>query len=135
MSERRFRRKVLDLLAPIGAIPVENAAHDGCPDVVTVVGWIELKIAERPNRQTSIVQIDLRNSQRLWLRKWRQHGGRAWVLTKLDETWLLHEGLWAAENLGHCAEGVLRDFAAGCWEKTPTFEQLAEALREIKTIN
>ncbi len=135
MSERKLRKRVLELLRPIAAIPVENSAHDGTPDVVCVAGWIELKIASRPGRASSVVAVDLRNSQRIWLRRWRKHGGRAWTLLRLDPDgiWMIHDGAWAADHLGRRSESDLLKSAIAAWDREPEWRQLVDALLTTPT--
>lgn len=123
MRESRFRKIVLELLRPLAAMAVENGALDGTPDVCCTAGWIELKCASRP------VDIDLRKSQRIWLRKWRVHGGKAWTLTYMEGTWMLHDGHWSADNLGaDVSRQFLIDVATRWWSTTPSREQLIGAL-------
>jgi hypothetical protein len=133
-AEAKFRRRVLELLKPIGAFPIENAdtRGEGTPDVATVAGFIELKVADRPSRPSTNVAIDLRNSQRLWLRRWAKHGGRAWTLTLLISDpimWILHEGSWASENLGKVPVADLITNAIGHWQGgEPTSQSLIDVL-------
>lgn len=114
---------------------MENLAHPGTPDVVCVAGWLELKVAERPSSAETRVDVDVLPSQRAWLKKWRQHGGRAWTLTLLGETWILHDALWASEHLGLVPELELIQKAEAVWTKAPSFEQLARALFKQKQVN
>src|SRR3990167_2086943 len=109
MSVKRFRGEVIRVLSPIGAFAIENTAGDGAPDICTTLGWIELKIAYRPRNDLTRVSIDLRKSQRIWLKRWSRYGGKAWTLTKIETNglWLLHEGAWAAEHLGNVAFPIL----------------------------
>ncbi len=104
MSEAKFRAEVIKLLKCVGAFPVENVVHVGVPDVHCTLGWIELKIAEIPNSTLTVPKIDLRNSQRLWLKNWAMLGGRAWALTRFasdsEQLFLMHDANWASEYLG-----------------------------------
>lgn len=135
MNEKQFRNKVIEILAPIGARPVENILDVGMPDVVCVAGWIELKVSSRPKRSTSRIPVIWQPGQQPWLKKWRQHGGRAWTLLLLDETWILHDAFWSVEYLGEVDEDFLIKHASGCWPKAPTFQQLAEKLLKQITVN
>lgn len=135
MSEKKARAKLLKILAPIGARPVENIVDPGMPDVVCVAGWIEIKVAERPSRSTTPIRVEWQPGQQPWLRKWRQHGGRAWTMLRLGDTWILHDALWAVDRLGEATEDELIKHAAGCWPTAPTFEQLAEKLLGQKAVN
>ena len=130
-AEKKFRAKVVKLLAPICGSPLENIVGDGGdPDVYCVAGWLELKVAERPKRMSTRVAVDVRPAQRLWLKKWRLSGGRAWTLTLLADTWLLHEGHWASECLGNVTEDELRKNAVAIWERAPDSNDLIRALTQ-----
>ncbi len=130
MSEARMRQRVIAMLRPLFAFPVENGVAQGAPDVCTVAGWVELKVAQRVAPGV-VLQIDLRNSQRVWLRKWRTHGGRAFTLVRVNaETpvWYLHDGRWSAEHLGNVTEEVMHHCALRWWSGEPSAESLVEAL-------
>lgn len=129
-AESEFRSKVVKKLAPICGVAVENIVDDGMPDVVCVAGWLELKVAERPVRSSTRVAVKFRPSQRLWLKKWRICGGRAWTLTLLGHTWLLHEGHWASECLGNVNEDALRLNAMAVWDRPPESNELIRALTQ-----
>lgn len=141
MTEARMRSKVIAMLRPLFAFPVENAVAQGAPDVCCVAGWVELKVASRPFEPSAVVDIDLRSSQRVWLRKWRTHGGRAFTLVRVCQTavyadpqrnvpsvWYLHDGRWSAEHLGMVNEHLLHRSALKWWSGEPTSESLVEAL-------
>lgn len=130
-AEKKLRKKVVQLLKPICGAPIENIVGEGGdPDVYCVAGWLELKVAERPVRRETRVTVDVRPAQRLWLKRWRMSGGRAWTLTLLEETWLLHEGHWAAECLGNVTEAELRKNAVAVWESAPDSNDLIRALTQ-----
>lgn len=130
-AEKKFRSKVVKLLSPICGSPLENIVGDGGdPDVYCVAGFLELKVGERQKRESSRVVVDVRASQRLWLKRWRMSGGRAWTLTLLGETWLLHDGFWAAQHLGEVSEAELRSNAIAVWEGAPDSSTLINALTQ-----
>ena len=136
VAENKFRSKVVKILSSICAFPIENAVYDGVPDVCCIAGWLELKVASRPKMEATRVAIDLRPAQRLWLKRWRMSGGRAWTLTLLGDTWLLHEGHWAAECLDHVNERELRANAVAVWESAPDANEMISALtRPLPRIN
>ncbi len=120
-----MRSRVIQLLKPLFAFPVENSLRSGSPDVCCVAGWLELKVAYRQN---GIIPVDLRTTQRLWLRQWRRHGGRAWTLTMLGQSWHLHDGLWSVENLGSTTEFEMENAAIAVWKSEPTSEALCKSL-------
>lgn len=112
MKEKDFRKQIVQMLKPLRAFAVENDVHDGCPDVCCVAGWIELKVATSPVRSTTPVNIGLRPAQRVWLKMWRQHGGRAWTLMLLDNHYvMLHDGHWAAEYYDTATSELIMDKA------------------------
>lgn len=129
MRESKFRSIVVKLLAPIGAFPVENTVHSGMPDVCCVLGWIELKVAHRPGNSETIVSVDLRPAQRLWLKKWSMIGGAAWTLTLLGDTWFLHSAKWAHSLLGRVNEKEMKEKAIAVWTEPPSFEDMIHALK------
>jgi hypothetical protein len=123
-----MRRRVIEMLRPIGAFAVENSACDGTPDVCTVAGWIELKIASWPARESSRVVVDVRLAQGLWLKRWARHGGRAWTLLRIDEWWFLHDARWSCDHLGNVTQDELRARAVRTWEGIPDARELIHAL-------
>lgn len=129
MNEKRVRSKVITLLKPINAFAVENVVHDGTPDVCTVMGWIELKVSDWPKRESSPVKVKMRPAQRIWHRNWRLHGGKAWTISKIGKTWVLHRGDWAAKHLGRVDKSRLIGESVALWSKTPTSEKLIGAMQ------
>lgn len=123
-----MRKIVVELLRPLAAFSVENGALDGTPDVCCTAGFIELKVVRGDFQSQEIVPIDLRNSQRVWHRKWRLHGGKSYVLTLMGTTWLLHDGFWASTYLGNVRERELVDRAMKIWTGHPDERTLIAAL-------
>lgn len=98
MKESEYRENVVKWLKPLMAFPVENVATWGAPDVCCLAGWIELKKADKPSRDDTIVRPGMRATQRIWHKKWSRGGGLSWALTIMsDDRWFLHSGAWAAE--------------------------------------
>lgn len=132
MSEKKFRRRIVEALRPLCAFAVENSVNDGAPDICTTAGWIELKVADRPVRAETVVRVDMRASQRVWHRRWREHGGRSWTLTELSSNGptalLLHDGLWASAFLGQVDQLALGDSALAIWGEGFRGQQLIEKL-------
>lgn len=135
MRETEMRRRLIRILEPIWARPVENMLDVGMPDVVCVAGWLELKVADRPKRPTTPVRVQWQPGQQPWLKRWRQHGGRAWTMLLLGEMWLLHDALWSVDRLGEATEDELIKHALGCWPKAPKFNELMEKLMGTKAVN
>ena len=83
-----FRRKMTGLWHR-----VENSISAGMPDLCGVghngvTSWVELKALGSWTRV-----LGLRREQVIWLRRWCQAGGRAWVLVKVGRGVLLVNGL------------------------------------------
>lgn len=136
MTEKQLRLKVVHMLRPLAAFPVENGVGDpGVPDVATSIGWIELKIAKTPKRHDTHVTPGMRPAQRIWHRKWRRAGGISWALTLVDgRHWLLHDGVWAAEYYDNVAIQTFYAMAIVKWHMNPTGSLMVRALREdLKT--
>lgn len=125
MTERKIRTEIVKMLKPIGAFAVENPACPGTPDIATTLGWIELKIGKVPVDPNKAPKVDLRSTQRVWLRKWHAVGGVAWTLTKFDHgsgdpSWLLHRGSWAHSMLGRASYAEHVNHAHGVlWGRLP----------------
>lgn len=131
MTEAKMRSIVVKMLRSLAAFPVENSVAQGQADVSCVAGWIELKVTQRPLLADQVVSIDMRPSQRVWHRKWRRHGGRAWTLTRVNgviPSWYLHDGAWAADHLGLTTEDGMRESCIRYWNYQPDGASLAEAL-------
>lgn len=135
MTENEFRSIVVKMLEPLAAFPVENIVAEGTPDVCSTAGWIEMKLADLPQKETTRVAIDLRKSQRDFLRRWTRTGARAWTLTIIQpslqdqrEHWLLHGGKWASEFLGNVPFNELVKAAVGHWTERPSSADFVAAL-------
>jgi hypothetical protein len=96
-------------------VRIENAVAAGTPDVNYCFhgceGWIEFKeVAEWPPNGGPLRVPHFTPRQRLWLRRRRRAGGRAWLLLRVRATseWLLFDGAVAAELLGTSAREVLQ---------------------------
>lgn len=131
-----MRSAVIRLLRPLAAFPVENGVGGpGVPDVCCVGAWIELKIGRRPSYASAPLEVTVRPSQRVWMSKWRRHGGRVWTLTKIlgwgsgAETWYLHDGAWASEHLGKAKEDEVERASAFTHQHSePTSRALVAAI-------
>lgn len=141
MSEKKFRHKIIQMLKPLRAFPVENPMHDGTPDVHCLAGWIELKVANSPTRHTTRVAIGLRPAQKIWMRGWRLQNGRVWTLLLIDERHvLLHDGHWSAQNFDLVDYPTLSANALYGWLDQPLradslIEQLLKPLPRITCEN
>lgn len=115
-EESKVRSDLVAALAPLLAFPVENTAHVGCPDVCCLLGWIEIKLADRPVRTDTRVSVVVRPAQRLWMRNWGTQRGHCWWLTRLrgrglDDLWTLHSGVDGANYLNRWNEKQMSQHA------------------------
>lgn len=121
-----MRRRVIQWLKPLNAIPVENPAQPGTPDVNYVEGWIELKkLNAWPRDGEAVVRVEhFTPQQRNWLKLRRMRGGRAWLLLQVKDEWLLFDGRVAADNLGRVNRQDLERLAARHWRTGLRAEEL-----------
>lgn len=126
MSEQHMRRRVIQWLKPLNAIPVENPAQPGTPDVNYVEGWIELKkLNAWPRDGEAVVRVEhFTPQQRNWLRLRRMKGGRAFLLLQVKDEWLLFDGRTAADSLGRVNRQDLERLAARHWRNGLRAEEL-----------
>jgi hypothetical protein len=95
MSESDMRRRVVKLLKPIGAFPVENPCLPGTPDINHWYGWIELKwVRSWPKRKNTIIRLtDFTLKQKRFLRNRWQGNQDAYLLVQINRTeWFLFKG-------------------------------------------
>lgn len=134
MSESDSRRRVVRALKSLHAVPVENPAQPGTPDVNCTLGWIEQKWLLRwPKRDGTPVLIPhYTTRQRRWLRRrWRTDRG-AWLLLQVRHEWLLFDGENAAEFVGRVDRARLGELAFAHWQHGLRDRELAEALERSK---
>lgn len=127
MSERSQRTLVVKALNARGqnAIPVENPAFPGTPDVNYIGGWIELKwIEEWPKRNDTVVRIDhYTPQQRVFAIRRRLAGGTCWLLLQCRREWLLFDSAVAATHINGSTRTELTEVA-----EHVSFEGLKEGL-------
>ncbi len=141
MTETEFRTLLCSMLAPLAAMRVENIVQSseslGTPDVCCSVGWIETKLGKIPARAGTKLYVKLRVSQQVWHRRWRRTGAVSWTLTLVhhedQEHWLLHDGLWAADNLGVATWDECRVAAIDYQPGRPTAQALIATLTKKRT--
>jgi hypothetical protein len=128
-SERSMRSRITRALKHLDAMAVENAVQPGTPDVEFIGGWIELKsVDSKPKREDTVVRVDhFTPLQRLWLKKRRERGGRAWLLLRVGREWLLIDGKVAAAKVGSSTMADLIRLAVCHWPSTPSDESLRAA--------
>lgn len=127
-----MRKKVVEALVGLDAVAVENPVYPGTPDINFVEGWIELKILDAwPKRASTKVTIRcFTPQQRIWLHRRCRRGGRAFFLLKVDNDWLLFDGMTAAEQIGKLTKAEM--FEHCIWEsQTPI--RTNELIKVLKT--
>jgi hypothetical protein len=131
MRESSIRSFVVKALAPLHAVPVENVAWPGYPDVEYVGGVIELKqIPAWPKRADTIVRVEhFTQAQRTFLDDRGRAGDRTWVLLVVGREWLLFHGRGAALRLGYGTQEDLREWAVRAWLRRPSEDELLEAIK------
>lgn len=110
-------------------VRIENKLELGVPDVNYVEGWIELKWVRRPPIRGGVLTLDhFTPHQQTWLTRRTHSKGRAFLLLKVSNEWLLFTGLSAAENLGKLTIEELRKVALKTWPKKLDDSELRELL-------
>jgi hypothetical protein len=101
--ESRMWQTLRPLLEELDPIRVENLSSVGTPDVNYVGGWIELKCLRAwPKKPETIVRVDhFTPEQRAWILRRCRAGGKVFVILRVANDWLMFEGSWAANHLGH----------------------------------
>jgi len=114
------------LLRGLDPVRVENLVQAGTPDVNYTRGWIELKYAPRwPVRPDTPLKLDhFTNEQRVWLTRRCAAGGRAFLVLKVGDEWLLFNGRVAAEWVGRVDRHQLCLLATAHWPQKPTTQEL-----------
>lgn len=130
-----MRGRVIRALKDLNAIPVENPALPGTPDVNYVEGWIELKwLPEWPVRADTIVRVETYTpQQRAWHIRRRLAGGKTWMLIHAGPDWVLLDGATAAMQLGQCTRAELLQLAIAHTERrSPTPEELVRWISQTQ---
>lgn len=88
--------KIFKTVAGVHAMPVENPAHTGTPDinlcnVVTGDYWVEVKIVEEyPKRPATPLKIDhFTVAQKTWMKDRKSAGGSVFILAQVEEDYYL----------------------------------------------
>lgn len=130
MSEQHMRRRVLQWLKPLDAIPVENPAQPGTPDVNFIEGWVELKKLNTwpKKREAVVICKHFTPQQRNWLFLRTRKNGNAWLLVQVKNEWLLFKGDIAAEHFGKVNRETLCQLAEAYWPSGLRAEELRAKL-------
>jgi hypothetical protein len=101
VSEKLMRKKVVAALRSLHAVSIENGVGAGFPDIEYAFGVVELKSVSRwPPKGGPLRISHFTPIQRVWLMTRCRAGGRAFVLLKVKNDWILLDGAWAAQFLG-----------------------------------
>jgi len=106
MSENSVTRaRLVKVLAPLNAIPVENRVRAGTPDVNFCGGWIECKkLSEWPKKPETVVKLShpLLKTQEMWIKARCAVNSYELILVCLHakREWLFFNGLVACRVLG-----------------------------------
>jgi hypothetical protein len=132
MSESGMRQTLIQVLRVLDAIAVENPVYPGTPDINYIDGWIECKWTRHwPAKPNTPVRLDheLLPQQRVWLKRRRNRGGRAWVMLQHRQEWLLFDGAVAADHLGMSTRHKLIQLAVMYWPDGLNETELIKVLR------
>lgn len=135
MSESDTWKKLRPLLKGLDPVRVENLVCPGTPDVECLAGWVELKyLPAWPKRPDSIVQLKhFTTVQRAWIIRRVLSGGRCFVVLRVDNEWLLFEGMQAAKFLGVVSRQILYDVSLCHWAQKPDKTELQKWIRISRT--
>ena len=131
MKESYMRSVVVKALKPLHAVSVENPVGPGTPDINYCEGWLELKALDAwPVRPDTVVRVPhFTQQQRILLTKRAAAGGNVWLLLTVGRTWMLFEGVVAANHVGKVTKDELLELSSSCWHGTPPAAQLMLWLR------
>ena len=125
-----MRTRLIRIMKPLHAIPVENPAQPGTPDINYIDGWIECKwLRSWPKKKNSPVTIThFTQRQRIWLKKRVAHGGNCWLFLQCGRQWLIFDGRVAAEIVGKVPRYELFRNAIRYWRVGLNEEELVSWL-------
>jgi hypothetical protein len=129
LGKNGTRQHILSLLKGFHAMPVENPARPGTPDVECTLGWMELKYLERWPVRNGIVQCKhFTPQQKVWLKKRWRHNKGAWLILQVANEWLVFDGETAANHFGKEDKAWLIDNSLLYCQSKITSEELVECL-------
>ena len=110
-----MRAKLVQILMPLHAIPVENKIPPlGTPDINFVGGWIECKQRDRwPVRENRVVSFahPVTLNQRIWRNARVRKGGTVILALQIARVWLFYTKREIFENFGSYTKQELLDRA------------------------
>jgi hypothetical protein len=130
--ETNLNNLIMKALRSLDPHRVENVISSGTPDIEFIGGWIECKVLPAwPRLPHTPVRVPLFTpQQRLWLRRRRNAGGRAWVVLQVGRDYLLIDGRLAADNLGKFYRKTLILMAKAMWTGSINGAELLSIVRQ-----
>jgi len=120
IAETRLRRWIVECLSPLDAMPVENPAKPGTPDVEYLGGWIEVKVADKPKRGATAVSVrHYTQQQRIWARDRIRARGTCLFFIQVCHEYVLLDGAVAADVIGEASLTTLKELALKVWNSKP----------------
>lgn len=127
--EARLRQRVVKALSSLHAFPVENVIRPGTPDVNCTLCWLELKIDEV--LKSGVVALShLRNEQKVFLYKYWEAGGKAFLLLEVGTAWFLVPGN-RCHLLGRPSLDELKFYSVKHWDVRPSDEEFLKCILQI----
>lgn len=129
-----MRQFVVSALKPLHAVSVENLAHPGTPDVNFAGGWIELKCLPKATTDSARILLvpHFTLQQRMWLKARALAGERTMVLVQIRSTWILLDGVFAANHLGKVTLEELTGRCLVLWANRPSKPEFLRAVKEMQ---
>lgn len=128
-TEYNDRSMLVKLLKSLDAIPVENPARPGTPDVNYLHGWIELKrLPHWPKRGGPLRVPHFSPQQKIRHVKRCQAGGNSFVLVRVGDDWLLMDGEVASIVLGKSKKRELIHHSIFYWQGSLDGDELLQYL-------
>lgn len=129
-----MRGRVVRALKSLDPIAVENPARPGTPDVNFIEGWIELKDVEHwPKIASTPLRVrHFTPQQKVWLARRQKKGGNVWLLLRVQNDWLLFDGITAAMHLGLRTRAELTALATRVWHKRLNEHEFRDTVRNRK---
>ena len=115
MSETRVvRAKLVKIMAPYNAVPIENKVGVGTPDINYRGGWIECKYRPAwPKSDLRIVTLPhpIQTSQRIWRNTRVRKGGTVILALRVANDWFFFTKRIAWEKVGGWTKSELYENA------------------------
>lgn len=120
--ETAMRHVVMGILREAGLDPcaIESSTGPGIPDINYREGWLELKrVTTLPKRAMTPVRVGLSPQQTAWLLRRLDAGGKASVLVRAEDQWLLFTRPTQIQFINNLSLSGMRGMATALWNSTP----------------